>query len=68
MSLYTHCVVLVKHLFYTRIDIIYVYHVFVANRLTGVQMGIFTGENGCSFVLQEITAFMSENICMKNKF
>ena len=30
--------------------------------VTGVRMGIFVG-----FVLQEITAFKSENDCMKNK-
>ena len=28
-----------------RIDLVYVYHVFVTNRLTGVQTGIFIGEN-----------------------
>ena len=28
-------------------------------------MGIFIGENGCYCVSQKITAFMSENICMK---
>ena len=59
MSLYKQGIVLVK------IYIVYVYHVFVANRSTGVQMGIFIGENDCYFVLQEIRAFMSENICMK---
>ena len=28
-----------------RIDVVYVYHAFVANRLFGVQMGIFISEN-----------------------
>ena len=28
-----------------RIDIVYVYHVFVAYHLFGVQVGIFIGEN-----------------------
>ena len=51
-----------------RKDIVYIYHVFGANRLTGVQMDIFIGENDLSsFVLQENAAFMSEKICMKNK-
>ena len=49
-----------------RIDIVYVYHVFVAYHLTGLQVGIFIGENDFpSFVLQEITAFMSENVYMQ---
>ena len=30
---------------FMRIDIVYVYHVFTANRLTGVQMGTFIDEN-----------------------
>ena len=41
------------------INILYVYHVLVVNHLTGVQTGIFMGENDCSFVFQEITAFLS---------
>ena len=42
ISLYTlHCV---GETSVTRIDIVYVYHVFLANRLTGMQMGMFIGE------------------------
>ena len=41
--------------------------VYEAYHLTGVQAGIFIGENDCYFVLQEITAFMSENVYMKNR-
>ena len=44
MSLYTYCIVIVKHLL--REWILYnVYRVLITNRLAEVKMGIFIGEN-----------------------
>ena len=58
----------------TRIDIVHVHHVFVANRLTGVEMGIFIGENDytCSKFFY-FTRVYSVHLCLKiyawkNKF
>ena len=44
-----------------RIDIVYVYHVFVASHLIGVHVGIFIDENG------EVLLFYKklQHICLK---
>ena len=51
-----------------RIDMVYVYHVFVAYHLTGVQVGSFVGENGEVLLFYKRLAFMSKNVYMKNRF